>query len=79
MNHEITENLFANLTVMSLGAPLISACLQFRKSWEPGPGRDGCDPKPCPSPDSIQQQIINSFEKALRRGKFARKLVSSPS
>jgi hypothetical protein len=79
MNREIAEKLYANLTVMSLGAPLISACLRFRRSWEPGRGLNSCDVRPCLSLDPIRQRIAQSFEKALRRGKFGRKLASSES
>lgn len=83
MNPEVTDPLFENLTVMALGAPLISACLRFKRSWQDEYHRGyvkSADLKPAfELNDRTEWSFGKVIRKVIARAWFRRKLVSSPS
>ena len=72
METDFTEKVFANPVVLSLGAPLISACLQFARyhSWEFRSGGQVERVKARGSwilfPTAISQ-VARSFKQSIRR------------
>jgi hypothetical protein len=87
INHEFNERVFANPSILAMGAPLISACLRLGRlsSQEYGSSYGNPEsvkpPAPLAGPRAMIGHMISSFRQTVRRAitrpKFGRKLASS--